>query len=268
MANSNLATIKSAIVKAREEHNRHALNKKDFEDQGLTEQAFEQWCEYIKELRTVAVEYVNLTEQIDATDRQIETARRKVWAAWQDVLKQGTDKDFDPHFFIRKEDATKIGHWASFTTIDTAVGRMATNNSLTEFRKRVEILIGIRMAGNEMLDDDKRDLIAAYEGAVRSITNCNNLLDGYKRGDQQVVGLRKRLDGAKAIERKRLEQVKKYGMTEEEAEDFLADIRETIKDLDKQVKDTEKTLKEAIKTRDEKQDDYNNVKAKLRVIGM
>lgn len=268
VAKSNLNSIRDALRYAHNDlHNRKALGKDDFEKLGMTEQAFKQWEAYVDELRDTAVKFVNLTEDIEATNQQITSAREAVWREWRAVLKVGTEDEFSAGFFIRKEDASRIGHWASFTTIDTAVGRVATNNNRAEFRKRIEILIGIRMAANGMLNDDQREVIASYEGAVKTIDRQNKLLDGYGDGKDHVNGLRETLESQQAIEKKRIEQAKKYNMSEDDAADFLAGIKKSIKDTSDAIESAEKTLKLATQTRDQKKAEYDDLIAKLKTVG-
>lgn len=264
----NLNSIKVALEYAHDDlHNKKALGKDDFDSQGLSEQAFDQWCDYVNGLRDLAIDYIKLTEDINAEPKQIAKAKSAVFNEWRAVLKKGTEEEFNPGFFIRKEDAEKIGHWACFTTIDTAHGRVAAAQGKAEFRKRIETLIGIRMAGNAMLDDETRDVIVNYESAVKTEKRLMDVLNGYDKAKDHFDGLTEQLSAKQAILAKMEQQAVKYKMTEEDAADFLKGIKGQIDDLEKAIADTNKSIEEAQKTQKKLKEQYTDLIAKLKMIG-
>lgn len=270
MANMNIATIHDVLTYAHDVmHNRKALSKEDFEKCNATEQAFTQWETYVNDLRKVAVEYVNLTEDPEASDQKIDTARRAVYAEWRTILEVGAEDAFHPGFFIRKEDAAKIGHWGSFTTIDTAVGRVAANNGKAEFRKRIETLIGIRMAGNKILTDAERELLLKYEGSIRTIDRLTKEIDGFTRDGKEIIhGLKNDVADLEATVKKHTEQAKKYGLSDEDTENFVKFAQTKLDEANAKLADATKTLVAAKKVRDANKVEYDELRGKLRTIGM
>lgn len=266
---SNLVSIKAAIAYAHDElHNRKALGKQDFEERGLSEQAFTQWCDYVEELRVVVAEYNKLAQDKDATEKAIQTAQGKIWSAWRAVLKEGTESDYNKNFFVRKADATMIANFCGLHAMDTAIGRQFTTKGKTDFRKAVETVIGIRMAGNALLDDEKRDLIAAYEGAVKTIQkNQDALEDSKDKKGKVVAGLRT----LASIAEKRVTEEEKFlaelGVKKEVIDKRLETLKYAAEEAKAAVADAQKAIAEAEKTKAEKEKDYNKVIALLKSVG-
>lgn len=266
---SNMTTIKAALAYAHDElHNKRALSEADFDEKGLSTQAHEQWVAYVEELREVVCEYNKVAQGKDSTDKAIQTALGKVWSAWRAVLKEGTEGDFNANFFVRKADATMIANFAGLKAMDTARGKQFTNYGKADFRRNIETVIGIRMAGNAVLSDDDRDLVEAYEGAVKTIKRTTDALEGTtdKKGNP-IPGL-KTLETIAENNIKREEGFcDKYKVSKEEREDRLASLKKKLKDAQDAVKEAEKSKKAAEKTKEEKEEAYNAVIALLQSVG-
>lgn len=271
MANttSNLVSIKVAIAYAHDElHNKKALSEKDFTEKGLSTMAFQQWEAYVEELRLVVAEYNKLAQDKDASDKAIQTALGKVWSNWRAVVKEGTEDQFNSNFFIRKADATMIANFAGLYAMDTAVGRQFTTKGKADFRKAVETVIGIRMAGNAVLSDEQRDLIESYEKAVKAIKNYTEALEGKKdKKGTPIIGLRTLVTLAEKDYKKEETFLKKYKASEEETKERLQDLQTKIDNAKADVAEAEKKLKEAEKTKEEKEADYTKAIALLKSVG-
>lgn len=270
MANtSNLATIKAVIAYAHDElHNKRALKEADFNEVGLSGQAFEQWEAYVEDLRKDVCEYNRVAQAQDSTDKAIQTALGRVWSSWRAVLKEGTEGDFNSNFFVRKADATMIANFAGLKAMDTARGKQFTNHGKADFRRNVETVIGIRMAGNALLSDDDRDLIEAYEGALKAIKRNTDALEGTKdKKGNPIPGLRALAVIAENNVKKEEGFCDKYNVSAEEREDRLSSFKARLKDAQDAVKDAEKALKTAEKTKEDKEEDYNSVIALLKSVG-
>ena len=270
MATSNLVSIKSAIAWAHDDmHNKRALSAKDFEDQGLTEQAHTTWVEYNDELLEAASTYNKLAQSNKkVAEKDLQVALGKVWAAWRQVIKEGTEKDFNKNFFIRPSDATMMANVCALKTMDTAKGQQFTNQKSADFRRKVEIVIGIRMAGNAMLDDDKRDLILAYEGAVKTIKNYTDALeDGEDNKGNKTPGLKTLVIIAENALKKEKAFCEKYKASEEEIAERTAPLVKKVNEANDAVKEANKKIAEATKTKEAKEKDYNKVIALLKSVG-
>ena len=161
-----------------------------------------------------------------------------------------------------------IANFCGLHAMDTAVGRQFTTKGKTDFRKAVETVIGIRMAGNALLDDEKRDLIAAYEGAVKTIQkNQDALEDSKDKKGKVVAGLRT----LASIAEKRVAEEEKFlaelGVKKEVIDKRLETLKYAAEEAKAAVADAQKAIAEAEKTKAEKEKDYNKVIALLKSVG-
>lgn len=263
---SNLATIKAAIVYAHDEmNNTRALGKKDFEKLGLPEQELTLWSSYVEDLRKAVVEYNKLTQDPDKepSEKEEKTAAGKITAIWRLVLKQGTEDAFHKGFFLRRGDDTTIAKTCGLYFQSTARGRVAATRNATDFRKMIETLIGIRLAGNAMLDDATRDLIVGYESAEHTIKSRTKMLDG----DNKTKGLRDTVKGQKAELAIQQDSLKQLGVEEEKIDAFTKALKKAIEDNEKAIKEAEKAKSDAQKVIDENKDAYDKAIALLKSIG-
>lgn len=266
---SNLMTLHDMIMYAHDSlMNRKALSKTDFTDKGMTEQDFEQWEAYVEEMRQQVIVYNKLSQDRNAKDQDISVALGHVWAAWRAVLKQGTESEYNKHFFVRENDAHLIAEWAGLTAITTARGKQWTTASKTNFRRNVETAIGIRMTGNKMLSDDGRDLIQAYEGAQKTIKNMTDALnDKIEKGNKTSVGYRTILRGAEKALEDMQKTVSTLDISDEAKKSILSKFEFAVLQAKASVTDAEKKIKDAQAVIDEKQKDYDKLIATLKSVG-
>lgn len=265
-----LTTMKAAIIKAHDElMNKGAIGagKKDADVYGLTEQQIQQWIDYCEELRLVTNDYIDAAADKATTKDQLTKAQSKVISKWKDVLKNGTEDEFSANFFMRPADIVFIGGLCGAKFTSTAVGKQISHQTKSEFRRNIETLIGCRLTGNGILSDEDRDLIEAYEGALKTIKSKNEALDGVEKGQEKTEGLRDALTKAKAAVRKQQAWADRFKLEGDDLEDFMRGVNKLVKDLEAEIKDAESKIKAAEKVRDEKQDDYNLLITKLNLAG-
>lgn len=265
---SNLMTLHDLIALAHDEFgNKKALSKNDFNEHGLSDQVFDQWEAYVEEMRQQVIEYNKLAQSRNAKDVDIANALGHVWAAWRAVLKQGTESAYNKNFFVRENDAHMIAEWAGLTAVTTARGKQWSTASKTNFRRNVEIAIGIRMAGNAVLSDDQRDLIQAYEGAKKTVKNMTDALNDKVEKGKSTPGLRTILRGTE----KGLEEMQKLVATltlgDEDKKKLLEKYEFAVTQAKAAVIDAEKKLKDAQEVIDDKQADYDKLIATLKSVG-
>ncbi|MCR5453191.1 MAG: hypothetical protein K6F00_11245 [Lachnospiraceae bacterium] len=247
--------------------NSRALSKKDFEDKGVSEQVFNQWEAYVEELRLQVVEYNKLAQSSSASSKAINNALGHVWVAWRLVIKQGTESEYNKNFFIRENDAHMIAEWAGLTAVTTAHGKQWSTASKTNFRRNVETAIGIRMAGNNVLSDDDRDLIQAYESAQKTVTNMTNALNDKIESGKTTPGYRTLLRGAEKALEDMQKLVKTLDVTDESRQKILEKYEFAVTAAKASVTDAEKKIKAAQETIDEKQKNYDKLIATLKSVG-
>lgn len=266
---SNLNTIKAAIIYAHDElGNSRAIGKHEIEACNISEQAINQWADYVEELRIASNNYLDLAHDAEADAQKIQTAQGRVWSEWRRVLKQGTEKDFDSRFFIRKDDIVHICGLCGEKFLKTAKGKNLAHATKADFRRAIETLIGIRLTGNGMLSDEDRDTISTYEKAVAAIKQANEALNGTKDAKgQPIPGLNANLSAAKASLKEHEELAVALELDEEKTEKFLQSFKDAVEKVETAIKETKKKLEKASNTKAETQETYNKVILTLRIAG-
>lgn len=265
---SNLPAIKDAIVYAYDTlHNSRALSKQDFEDVGLTEQALTQWKEYVEELRKAANAYVDLAADKNASDQKINAALGAAWAEWRRVLKQGTEQDFNKTMFVRKADVPVFIAGMCGTKLQkTARARVLAHTTAADFRRSIETLIGIRMAGNAILTEEQRDTISAYESAKHTVKTKTEALEGYERNKVHIQGLNEKLAALKAVLAEKEALADKYNYSEEDRKKETGKLSSDVKAVEKEIDAANESIKKANKTIASKEEDYKKIIALIKPI--
>lgn len=266
---SNLNSIKTAIVYAHDTlHNSRAIGKAEIEACNISEQAVKQWEAYVEELREASNAYLDMAHDADADAKKLQVAQGRVWSEWRRVLKQGTEKEFDSRFFIRKDDIVHICGLCGEKFLSTSRGKNLAHATKADFRRAIETLIGIRLTGNGMLSDDDRDTIANFEKAQKTVKTCKETLNGYKDSTgKKVAGLKDQLKAAKVTLKEYETLADQLELDEEKRELFLSGYKDKVDALNKAVTDTAKKQADAEKTVKETQDAYDAVILKLRIAG-
>lgn len=265
---SNLPAIKDAIVYAYDTlHNSRALSKQDFEDVGLTEQALTQWKEYVEGLRKAANAYVDLAADKNASDQKINAALGAAWAEWRRVLKQGTEEDFNKTMFVRKADVPVfIAGMCGSKLQKTARAKVLAHATAADFRRSIETLIGIRMAGNAILTEEQRDTISAYESAKHTVKTKTEALEGYERNKVHIQGLNEKLTALKAVLTEKEALADKYNYSKEDREKETGKLSSDVKAVEKEIDAANESIKKANKTIASKEEDYKKVIALIKPI--
>lgn len=262
--NTGLTQIKDAIIQAHNLNNRAAISKEDCIDLGCSEQAFDQWEAYVDGLRVLVNEYIDESLRKDSTDQKVAKAADKVYASWKDVLNQSLGADYDKAWFVRKTDTAWLLRCGA-KDVNTVFGSQYGHHEKKAFRRNVERLIGCRLASNEVLSDSDAAIIKEYDGAVSREAALKKRLEGYKKGDEVVMGLKQKVDTLKAEQERRRAEYAKF-VAPEFLEKALGGYAKQIVDAEKQLKDCKKNIAAAQQTQKDKKADYDAVMAKINKI--
>lgn len=260
-----LPDMKGLIIGAYSTGNKGAISKEDAAKAGVTEQTWSQWVAYCNALQATIIELNKLTEDPKATKKALDVAQSAVFTEWRKVLKDGLEKDFDPHFFIRATDVFRLfGYNDRF--VSTAYGKQFGNKRAVDFRRLVETFIGARIAGNGVMSADDADIVESYDSAVRNKESAEKLLNGYVRNDTAVEGLRTKLSKLQKDLEKQEELVKNAGVSEDIADLLTRANKKAVKDAKDAVTEAEKRIKTATETIDENKEKYDAIMAKIQKI--
>lgn len=204
---------------------------------------------YYKETTTGDVAHMTDDEK-NEREATIKVALENVWLAWKNYL--GYNEIVAPYgenMWVEKRDIEKLyGYMAEFGHVKK-VGTQYTRASKGDFARRVEALVGMRMAIGTVLTLDERSVMDKFEKAQQSIVTCTNKLTGYTKNkeyvpslEEQIKQVEKAIDGITEI-------LRKAGVTDENViETAVKDKRTQIKNLRSEIESAEKQKARAEQT--------------------
>lgn len=175
------AELRPVIVDAHNAGNKKAISKKDIEDYpDVRATAFTQWEARCKLLRDATFFYVqkkkNARFDNDITAEDIQSAREKIYPMWKELLSFGEKSKYAKELRCSEADVEDlIGFVWKF--VDTGKGTAETVVKETEFRKKVESLLGCIIARNAVLDDIERETLSKYRKALSRQTKAQDKID-------------------------------------------------------------------------------------------
>ena len=242
--------MRPAIIAAHKACNKKAISVEMALAGGATEERFNQWVQWVQNLRDVTVDYIVLKHRKSATDKELSVARGRIFPAWRTILKVGEESTFHKNMFIRPEDIDSIVGYAE-TFIATSKGTAQAVTGKIVFRKQIEALLGCRMAGNEVMKDDDRDTLQEYYGAQRTLDNAIKKLNGTTNDKgEHTPGILEQIKATEQSLKDGETMLKVFGVADAEIEGhaLLAGYRAKLKDLQNQQKQAEKSKADAEET--------------------
>ena len=265
LRSSGLAKMSQLIIGARRTNNEHAISKDEFLAAGLTEQAFNQWVEYVSALHTRVKKYsetLNDREIPVATQQKLE---RDAFGTWRDVLKNATTTDFCEKWFVRKSDISLLVR-CDYKKVKTAIGSQEGHYSPTDFRRQLEWIIGARISSGTMLSDKDVEIIEGYEAALKSIESGNKRLNGYTKGDKTEIGLLKTLEAVKGKLQTARKCFAEAGIKNEPLNTAIRPYEKAVSDVETEISGVRKSIKTAEEKRDKLKGAYDNLIAERKKI--
>lgn len=259
-----LGSMKDALVKAQAECNKGAINVAMCKDLGIPEQDFEQWKSYVDGLHGKVKEYLEASHDSNVSAQKLTALEGAVFAAWKDVLKNGTAEEFSRKFFIRKTDIVHLAGLCGEKFIGTAIGTRLANHTSNDFRRNIERLVGVRMKVCGFLNDEDATTILEYEGAVKTVKSCTTQIEGEKRGNVEVEGLKTTVAKLEAKLDKMAAFATQYNIEGDARDELLGGIKKALKESRDALTTAEKKLKDAQTKRDNLEAKYNETIARLR----
>lgn len=241
----NLNALVPAFISAHAKNNRKAITKDDAEKCGVDLAYFDMYKNKVEVLYKAVSAYVvaknnpaNITDK--DSKKSITTLRNKIYPLWKDLmtmaepekhkrlLAQITDWNYDVD--------SLVGYCETFIATDK--GTAQSTSTLTKFRKSVESLLGCRLAGNNVLDGEDRDIVILVKGALRTI----------ERSEKSIPELEKKITA--------YENTIKLSSGNEEIKKILTPVIEQFKETLTKMKSS---LTEAQKVVAEKKNVYDAV---------
>lgn len=167
--------MRDALIVAHNAGNKKAITEEVAFGAGVSSADFKTWKDDVNALRTVVWDYVlkknDARRDTKITAAQLTAARDLIFPKWKVVLSGGEKRCLEKTMHVDVNDVEDlIGFCWDF--LATENGTILTKTGEGIFRRKVESLIGVIMAKNEILNDEDRDTLTAYYGYNRTITQC------------------------------------------------------------------------------------------------
>lgn len=191
----NFNAMRVVLAEAHNNNNTKAITKDMITSNGLNENYFTQWCDESDALLGACEKYIRLHHDYSVSHTKelkgkVSKAYDAIFPLWKDMLSQGEKaKDVKELVCDEYDVHSLIGYAECFYA--SIRGTQLGISTPTQFRKKVEALIGIKMAGNIVLSNEDRDVIAAYQGALKAVASAKTVISD---ADKQLANFKAIID--------------------------------------------------------------------------
>lgn len=173
------ATMRVVLLEAHKRNNNKPIDKKICEELGVSEYYYKQWKDECFELYRAVGEYIRIKYSKDInikTETNIKKTKDLIMKNYISLLLNAEEDIKKRTIKAEIYDLENLIGYAD-VFIPTARGTRRGINSEVKFRKLVESLLGLKIAMNEQLAPEKRDIIVNYEKKLKSIDKHNKRLE-------------------------------------------------------------------------------------------
>lgn len=248
----NINEMRDAIVYSHNEGLRKAIDKKVCSELGIDATYFNAWIADVKKLKDAVDAYIKIknnpkTPKDADLKKQASALRKKIFPIWKELLENGEAAKDKKELHVDTADVESlVGYDEEFVWVEGR-GRVHTMQTDQLFRKKVEFLLGCKIAQNDFMDEDKRELVSAYQGALRTIDTSTKRIAEIDKDIAKLAALVESLPDVDGVEKVR------------------AALGVQIKDLKKERTDANNRINTATEIKKKKQHDYDTYCACLEL---
>ena len=199
----------------------------------------------------------------NVTNETLENVYAKVCPMWTAL-----NNDVDPKMFVRTNDVHRLLSF-SLRHGSTLKGSIDVEAGLTNFRKEVETMMGIRIAQSAVLTNDEYELITKVDKATANLEKAENRLNGYTDAKgQHVDGLQDKLETAKDALKNAVEMAIKLGVPKKDIEEnpLFKPYTDDVEAIENDITKTKKKIADYKVTIKENSKEYDKIMAKVNEI--
>ncbi len=202
----NVVAMRPAIIEARNRGNRAAINVKLCDELGISSVHFDLYVSNVVVLHKAACEYMRVINSPISTDKAREDAIKPVYTAWKTLLACGEKSKDKKILHVNPSDIGNIvAHVSKFMNDSANIDfskefcakKVWATKPFMQFRKNVEIDIGIRIAQAEVMTDEQRELI---QFQTRKVSKISQVEEKIAKDKKQLEELKKQVAAAKGKE--------------------------------------------------------------------
>lgn len=226
--------FRPALIAAHKNCNRKAICMTDCEKVGVEKEVLDNWKTLVCKLQDTVWAYVSIRRSPESSRTEVEDARSAIFKKWNELLKVGEASLFHKSLHIIEADVEDlIGFSWVFVRTETGTGVGGETTEL--FRKKVEALIGTRIAMDRLLTRDETEAVNLYYSTARTIKSKKN----------RIESLNKEISDLQSDMNKQREVLKQLHVEDDTIELMFKYHRTTLKDKREQLKTAENELQEA-----------------------
>lgn len=243
------SAMHDALVVAHNSGNKKAITADVATGAGVGAADFEAWKSDVNALREVVWAYVVKKNEArcdsKVTDAQLKASRNLIFPKWKEVLSGGEKRCLEKTMHVDPVDVEDLIGFCWDFMATTESGTIQTKVGELVFRRKVESLVGVIMAKNEILNDDDRDTLTKYYGYQRTITQKLTTISEHEKLKKTYILTRDTNKGEK---------------------EFVKYLNNMIKDEEKAIKDAQNDMEEAEKERDKIAEKAQAIEARIKRI--
>ena len=226
--------FRPALIAAHKSNNRKAICSTDCEKLNIEKEVLENWKTLVSKLRETVWAYVVIRRSPQASRMEVETARSAIFKKWNELLKVGEASLFHKSLHIIEADVEDLIGF-SWVFVRTETGTACGGETPELFRKKVESLIGTRIAADRLLSSKETEAVNLYYGTAKTIKSKKN----------RVESLNKEISTLQSDMNKQREVLKQLHVEDDVIKQMFKWHTDTLKDRRDQLKKVQNELQEA-----------------------
>lgn len=191
MKTYNVNAMRPALKEAYENGNTKAISVKDCQALGITVGYFEIYKNNLENLFNALCEYSRIKHTPDAKAEDIANAYEQIFPLWKEAMSNAEKKKDSKDFSVDLRDVEDLlGFVQKFqnNSNEKNAVKVWSMETFTLFRRKVETMLGIKIAKAEVMTDAMRDYLRKEKALINKINNCNSAIDKAKADNDVLNG--------------------------------------------------------------------------------
>lgn len=180
--------LQEMLLNARQNSNKNTLSLKQFKEAGINEVIFETYKKDVEKLYNSTVKYIVYKYSNEVDEKQLKSLRSKIFDNYKMLL--GYTKDINEVIIVNSNDIEDIISFAKKFMNDNDNLKNNAINSVTMFRKNIEIMLGIKLANKQVLTEDEATIIRKTRNLTKKINNLTEKLKDITLSTDEVETIR------------------------------------------------------------------------------
>lgn len=192
----NINAMRPALLSAYENGNTKAITLKDCEALEISQGYFEMYKKNLEALYFALCSYSRIKHTPKANAEDIKKAYNEIFPLWREAMacaeKSKNAKDFAVDVIDIEDLLGFVQKFASTSNEEGAV-KVWSMEYFGLFRRKVETMLGIKIAKAEVMTDEMRDFLRKEKALLNKIKNCNAVIEQCNKDNETLEGYLKKV---------------------------------------------------------------------------